>query len=257
MGLTPPRFGTWGFDASGMDASVKPGDDMYDYADGKAVAALVIPADRPRFGAFDVLSELSQARLRHIVEGYLDAPHSLMTDQGKIAALYVAFMDEGRAEALDAKPLAADLAKVKALSTRAAVARAMGASFGGAGGSFFYAAVNQDQKHPDRNVLHVGQAGLGLPDRDYYLKPAFAEKKAKYQAYVAQHADAWPAGPTPTAHAKAIVDLETKIAEAQLDPRREPRSRQDLQPHDRGRARARWRPASTGALPGRAPALAR
>jgi putative endopeptidase len=214
LGLTSPHFGTWGFDASGMDVSAKPGDDMYDYADGKAVAALVIPADRPRYGAFDVLSELSQARLRHIVEGYLDAPHSLMTDQGKIAALYVAFMDESRVEALGAEPLAADLAKVKALSTRAAVARAMGASFGGAGDSFFYAAVNQDQKHPDRNVLHVGQAGLGLPDRDYYLKPAFAEKKTKYQAYVALQLKnaGWP---DPDGAAQRVVDLETKIAEAQ------------------------------------------
>ena len=68
-GVAVPHYGAWGFDTAGMDTSVKPGDSMFQYANGKAAAAMVIPSDRPRFGAFDTLSELSQARLRKIVEG--------------------------------------------------------------------------------------------------------------------------------------------------------------------------------------------
>ncbi len=206
------RFGTWGFDVTGMDPSVKPGDSFFGYADGKAVAGLVIPADRPRFGAFDTLSELSQARLRAIVEGY-GAPKDLKSDQGKIAALYASFMDEARVEALDAKPLAADLARAQAIATPLDAARFMGSAQGGVGTSFFAGFVDLDRKQPDRNAFYVNQAGLGLPDRDYYLKPQFAPKKAKYEAYVALQLKSagWP---DPEGAAKRVVELETRIAEA-------------------------------------------
>jgi putative endopeptidase len=212
-GATAPHYGTWGFDVSGMDASVKPGDSFFEYANGKAVAAMVIPADRSRWGAFDILNELSQARLRTIVEGYLDRPQGAATDRGKIAALYLAFMDEGRIESLDARPLASDLARVRAIHTRAELARFMGEAHGGAGSPFFGAFVDLDYRNPNLNVLYLTQSGLGLPDRDYYLQPAFAEKKAKYEAYVATQLKnaGWP---DPEGAAKRVVALETRIAEA-------------------------------------------
>ncbi len=212
-GTTASRYGGWGFDASGMDTSVKPGDSFFEYANGKAVAALKIPSDRSRFGGFDVLTELSLNRVRAIVEKDAETPNAISSDRGKIAALYLAFMDETHIEALGAKPLAADLKRIKALSSRDAVARAMGQSFGDVGGSFFGAFVNQDRKDPNRNVLYIGQSGLGLPDRDYYLKPAFADKKTKYEAYIATQLKnaGWA---DPEGAAKRIVALESKIAEA-------------------------------------------
>src|SRR5690606_11152593 len=74
-----------------------------------------------------------------------------------------------------------------------------------------------DQKNPNRYVVSTSQSGLGLPNRDYYLSPLFAEKKVKYEAYVAQMLEM--AGWTdPVASAAAIVALETKIAEAHWTP---------------------------------------
>ena len=127
-----PHFGTWGFDTAGMDASVKPGDDFNRYVNGKAVDAIVIPNDRSRFGSFDILRELSDNRLHALVlkeAGRTDLKPG--TDDYKIAALYKAYMDTARIEALDAKPMAADLAAVRAIKTREDVARFMAASFDG------------------------------------------------------------------------------------------------------------------------------
>lgn len=211
--IAAKRMGPWGFDVSGMDRSVKPGDSFFQFANGKAVAALQIPADRPRFGAFVVLTELSETRVRALVEGYGAQHPALNTDQGKMAALYADFMDEAHIEALGVKPLETDLAKVKLLKDHADVAQAMGAAFGGVGSSFFGGYVGQDRKHPDVNVFYVGQGGLGLPDRDYYLKPAFAAKKTLYEAYVAQQLTnaGWP---EPEAAAKRVVALEMQLADA-------------------------------------------
>jgi len=122
-------------------------------------------------------------------------------------------MDEARVEALDAKPLAGDLAAIRKAKTLPAIATLMGSTNGGFGGSFFGAYVGQDAKDPTIHVTYMTQAGLGLPNRDYYLDAKFAEKKVAYQAYVAQILTmaGWA---NPAKAAADIVALETAIAEA-------------------------------------------
>ncbi|MBC6980218.1 M13 family metallopeptidase [Caulobacter sp. 17J80-11] len=209
-----PKYGTWGFDTAGMDTSVKPGDSFFRYANGKALDALVIPSDRSTYGSFPLLRELSDNRLKVLVEkAAADTGAAAGSDQAKIGALYNSFMDEARIQQLDAAPLAKDLAAIRALKTKADVARSMGASNAGFGRSFFGVGVSEDAKDPERNTLYVVQSGLGLPDRDYYLKDTFADKKTAYEAYVARMLRnvGWEnAGQA----AKDIVALETKIAEA-------------------------------------------
>ncbi len=205
-----PRMGTWGFDLAGRDPAVSPGQDFYTYANGGYVKTLEIPADRSRFGAFDKLNELSQNRMRAVVE-QAAADKTATGEHGKVGALYRSFTDETKVEALGKKPMTADMAAIKGEKTRADVARTMGASMKAFGGSVFGAGVQADAKDPDHYAVYLGQAGLGLPDRDYYLEASFAPQKAKYQAYVAQMLTlaGWP---NPAANAKAIVALETEIA---------------------------------------------
>jgi putative endopeptidase len=204
-----PRMGPWGFDTAGQDTSVKPGDDFFRYADGKAVDKLAIPPDRARFGAFDQLYDLSEARSRAVIE----APGSAAanTDEGKIKALYASFMNQGRLEALGAAPLEPELAAIKAAKTRSDLARLMGKDAASFYGSFFGVYIGDDAKDPQHYAVILSQGGLGLPDRDYYLTPQFAEKKAAYQTYIAATLAriGWL---EPEAQAKAIVDLETEIA---------------------------------------------
>ena len=209
-----PHYGTWGFDVAGEDKAVRPGDDFFGYADGTAVKALVIPPDRTSYGAFAMLAELSEARVHAILEtAARTAPAAPATSPGKIGAFYRAFMDEARVNALGAKPLTAELDAVRAAPDRAALASLMGRENDGFYASLFEVGIDTDEKNPDRYAVHLGQGGLGLPDRDYYLKPDFAAKKALYQAYVARMLGliGWQ---DPAGAAARIVDFETQVATA-------------------------------------------
>ncbi|HEX8262332.1 MAG TPA: M13 family peptidase, partial [Allosphingosinicella sp.] len=88
------RYGSWGLDTAGMDRSAKPGDDFYAYANGTWAKTTQIPADRSSYGAFAVLRELSEARLKTLVEGYRPGAAG---DEGKVAELYRGFLDEAAA----------------------------------------------------------------------------------------------------------------------------------------------------------------
>jgi putative endopeptidase len=183
--IAAPQIAPWGFDLAGRDISVSPGTDFNGYANGDYLKKLVIPADRSRYGAFDALQALSETRVHGILEQAAADPGAT-GDAGKIGAFYRAFMDERRADALGARPIAPELAAIRAATSREALARLMGEGSRGFYGSFFEVDTGVDAKDPDHYAIYVGQSGLGLPDRDYYLEASFAPQKAKYQAYVAQ-----------------------------------------------------------------------
>ncbi|WP_426041566.1 M13 family metallopeptidase [Brevundimonas sp. TWP2-3-4b1] len=218
-GTETPHYGTWGFDASGMDRSVSPGDNFNRFANGLALDRTVIPADRSSYGiSFGLLRELSDNRVKAMIDT-LVARTDLQagTDEQKIADAYRSYMDTARIEALDARPLQPFLTAIRAADSHEALAAYMGQTIGGLGGSFFGTGITTDQKDPDRYVVSTSQSGLGLPNRDYYLSPLFAEKKVKYEAYVAQMLEmiGWD---DPAGTAAAIVAMETKIAEAHWTP---------------------------------------
>jgi putative endopeptidase len=208
-----PRFGTWGFDISGMDTSVKPGDDWYRYASGTWVKNTRIPPDRARYGNFDELRELSDLRVSRLVESYKPGAPGTSVDQAKVAKLFRGFMDEAAIQALDAKPLEPRLAAVSAVANKEDMARLMGRSVGGFGSTFFATYVFDDPKNPDYYAATMRQAGLGLGDREMYLDAKFEPQKTRYREYVAQMLTLakWPDA---NEAAGRIVALETRIAQA-------------------------------------------
>jgi putative endopeptidase len=205
-----PRMGRWGFDLSGRDTSVSPGHSFFQHANGAYLRRMEIPADRSSYGAFNALDELSRDRMQAVIQKAA-AKRNASGAEAKVATLYNSFMDEARVNAVGAKPLMADLAQVRAARTREEVARLMGATAKGFGQSVFSVYIFDDAKDPLRYAVYLGQAGVTLPDRDYYLEPRFEKQKAAYQAYVAQmlKLSGWE---SPEANAKAIVDMETEIA---------------------------------------------
>ncbi|MDQ1193099.1 putative endopeptidase [Brevundimonas vesicularis] len=211
-GAAHSPFGAWGFDLAGRDTSVKPGDDFNEYANGTYLRTTEIPADKSRFGPFDVLYENAQSQLKSIIE--TSAANPANENARKVGALYASFMDEAKIEQLGATPLAADLAAVKAVTDHAGMARLMGESHSGFGGSLFGIDVFEDLKNPNLNSAYLGQGSLGLPDRDYYLKADFAAQREAYLAYLTTTLTAigW-ADPAKTA--ADILAFETKVADKQ------------------------------------------
>ncbi|HEY7851459.1 MAG TPA: M13-type metalloendopeptidase [Caulobacteraceae bacterium] len=207
---TGPQLAPWGFDLAGRDTAVAPGTDFFQYANGDYVKALVIPPDRSRYGAFDALAALSEQRVHDILEAAAADPRA-SGDEARIGAFYKAFMDEARVEALDAAPLAADLAAIRDARDKTALAALMGKNNDGYFGATFGVGIQADLKSPTRYAVYIGQQGLGMPDRDYYLEPSFAAQKAKYLDYVTQTLASvkWPDA---EAQAKAIVAMETEVA---------------------------------------------
>jgi putative endopeptidase len=207
--LQSPKYGAWGFDFDGRDAAVSPGQDFFRYADGGWLDRTEIPADRSNYGVSHRLRELSDARVRDLIE--TSAANPATHDQQLIAAFYKSFMDEARVEQLGAKPIAPELAAVRAATTRPALARLMGRAVETSQSSFFSLAVDGDPKHPDHATLLASQAGLGLPDREYYIDPQFEALRGQYKAYVAQQLKAigWP---EPERAAQAIFAMESAIA---------------------------------------------
>ncbi len=207
------KLGTWGFDAAGMERGADPGADFFAYASGNWAKTTQIPADKSMYGSFILLRDLSEARVRKLVESYEAGDPASGGDQAKVAALYAGFMDEAAVDALGAKPLAASLDAIRKAGDHEALAKLMGEAQGGMGASFFNLSVSDDAKDPDRYTLYLSQSGLGLGDREMYLDPKFAPQRERYQAYIAQLLTlaGWPES---EARAKAILAMETQIAQA-------------------------------------------
>ncbi len=212
--IAAKRFGTWGVDLEGMDRSVKPGDDFFKFVNGRWAATTEIPADKTRFGAFDILRDLSEARVRGILDRWAaDKNLAAGSDEAKIAIVYRTFLDEATAEKLDAKPIQPHLDAIRKAETHGDVARLMGRTNGSFGRPLFGTAVFDDAKDPEKYALYLSQSGIGLPDREYYLRDNFKAQRERYQKYVADLLKlvGWEEAEK---QAVDVVALETKIAEA-------------------------------------------
>jgi putative endopeptidase len=209
--LGPDHYGAWGVDLTTGDHMVKPGDDFFSYAEGGWYAKAQIPADQSSTGVGWTLRNRAQAQLRQIIES--SAAEAKTPTGQKVGALYKSFMDEARVEALDAKPLKPDLDKVAAVKSLPEFTVLMGKTASGFGKTLFGVGPLPDPRNPTLNILGLGQDGLGLPDRDYYLADNLKDKKAAYRAYI-ERTFAMIGYADPAKTADAVLAFETKVAEA-------------------------------------------
>jgi putative endopeptidase len=214
--------GGFGIDLAAMDRSVVPGDDFYRYVNGTWLKTSQIPADRSSLAEFGRLDELNTERGRAILEAAASAP---TTPEAKtLGDFYASLMDEAAAEAKGTKPLAPQLARIAAIDSPADLARGIAevsrgwlAPLPGGGSpvppSPIATGVTVDLKNPTRYLPAIGQGGIGLPDRDYFLLegPSFAKAREAYKTHLAAMFNL--AGfSEPGARSARVYALEERIA---------------------------------------------
>ena len=213
---SPPKPPSSGLEFDAFDKLVRPQDDLFRHANGGWLAKTEIPADKASYGSFDMLFDKSQADLRAIVE---EASKSTTktpgSDAQKIGDFYDSFMNETRVEELGLTPLNDELAAIDALKTKSDLAKHFGHFFKLNLINPIVGYVDGDAKEPGKEILYLYQGGLGLPDRDYYLKPdpKLNEYRQKYVTFLTDmlklSEDAAP-GKT----AENIFALESRLARA-------------------------------------------
>jgi len=225
----PPRPS--GIDLDTLDLDTRPQDDLYRFVNGRWLARHEIPADRAVDGAFRILHDRAEEHVREIIleagAAALDAggtgngADDAAADDvcGQIGRLYASFMDDERVETLGTAPLEADLALVDAATTPSGLAAAMGAlQRAGTGGAVSFW-VDNDAKDPNRYVVYLNQAGLGLPDESYYREDQYAPAREAYLDYVARILTVGGVVSADGADAAAgrIMALETALASHHWD----------------------------------------
>ncbi len=205
-----------GIDHQYFDQNVKGNDDFYQHVNGGWLTNTEIPADKSRWGTFDILHEESLKQLHDIVDELSKQQLVEGSSEQKVASLYANFMDEKSIEALGIQPIQAEITNVDALKSKKDIAQ-LAAHFSRIGvTSPFDVGIDQDMKNSTEMVAMLGQSGLGLPDRDYYLKndAKFKKIRSQYLKYIEKTLSL--AGDKQAAqHAQGILKLETQIAKIQ------------------------------------------
>ena len=205
-----------GVDLQYVDHAVRPQDDLYRYLNGKWLDTFQIPADKATYVSFTYVYDQVQDQLKTIVDGLGEAATGGDADAKKMADLYASFMDEAKLEALGFKPLQAEFARIDAIAGKKDIP-ALIARFNRTGAVAPYDFdVELDARDSTKYAVNISQSGLGMPDRDYYLKddPKLVQARTKYVAHVEKLLGL--AGDKEAAqNAAAILKLETSMAQIQ------------------------------------------
>jgi putative endopeptidase len=207
-----------GIETQNIDPAVRAQDDFFTYLNGNWLKNTEIPADKSSWGSFAKLRDDVQPQIRAIIEqAQKDKNAKAGSEARKIGDLYASFMDESKRDQLGYKPLTAELAKIRGVKDKKALP-ALFANLSKLGVNTPYAVyVGQDARESTRYAAHIYQSGLGMPDRDYYLKAddvKLAETKAKYERHI-ETMLSMIGRKDAAAAAKAIVALETDLAKVQ------------------------------------------
>src|SRR5580704_14827211 len=216
-----------GFDPNSLDRSADPCVNFYQYACGGWMAANPLPNDHARFGRFDALQDSNRSVLQNILESAsADKPGRSVVER-EIGDYYSACMDQKTIDAKGLAPVKRDLDRIAAIRDKARITDVAAELYRVGTSAFFEFGSSQDAKDSTQEIADLDQGGLGLPDRDYYLKtdPKSVELRKQYVAHVARMFEL--SGDAPASAAKkadAVMAIETALAKGSLDrvSRRDP-----------------------------------
>ena len=206
-----------GIDKSNISQTIKPGQDFYQYVNDGWLKSTQIPADKSNFGAFSILDDNTLAAVRGIIEeAAADKQAAAGSDRQKVGDFYRTYMDVASRNKAGIEPIRGMLDAVAAVKDKHEIMPLAALLYRQGVGSVFNVYVEPDAKKSEQYAVYVGQSGISLPDRDYYLKSDDRNKamQAALREYVR---DLLTAAGTSDAEksAQGVYELEAKLAELQ------------------------------------------
>lgn len=211
--------GSWGFSLSNLDRSCKPCDDFYEFAMGGWMKNNPIPPEYSTWGSFTELAEKNQEALRTVLEAAEKSNAAAGTNEQKIGDLYASCMDTAAINAAGVKPIAATLTEINAMKDPSDLQPEIAKLQQEGVGVLFRFSSTQDLDDSTKVIGNASQGGLGLPDRDYYLREDAKSKKlrADYSEHVAKMFQlAGDSREKSKTEAQTVVDFETGLAKASM-----------------------------------------
>lgn len=172
-----------------LNDSVRPGDDFYAYVNDGWMEANPVPADKKRYGAFDELQDKVNDDIHTLLENASDAPEGTVDRNiTLIGQFYRSGMDNATIGQEGLRPLSGDLAMIDAIATRADLTNATITLMEHGSGPVYTYNAEVNPKNSSVMIVYLWQGGLGLPDRDYYLRSDNTSRKIQdaYKAHIAR-----------------------------------------------------------------------
>ena len=198
-----------GIDLDELEPAIRPQDDLFRHVNQRWIERTEIPADKARYGSFYLLAEEAEKAVRDIIVESQSADPG--TEARKVGDLYASFMDEARVNALGAGPIQDALAQAVSVASIDDVLATLGRLERSGASGFFQAFVDNDPGAPERYLVFLEQAGLGLPDESYFREEKFAEIREKYVAFL-ERMFTLAGLDDAAARAARVFALETEIA---------------------------------------------
>jgi putative endopeptidase len=205
-----PEYGDFGVDLTARKESVKPGDDFFAYVNGSWQDTFTIPPDKATYSMGQKLDDEARANVRKIIEGASASKPAPGSIERKIGDYFASFMDTAKIEAEGVNATKPELDRIAAVKTTSELSKLFGEpGFQSPVGGY----VGPDDKNPDAYFVNLIQSGLGMPDRDYYVKddPKLKEIRTAYVAHIGRMLTLAGAADA-TAKAAQVMALETQIA---------------------------------------------
>ncbi len=197
-----------------LDPAIRPQDDLFRHVNQRWIDRTEIPSDKARYGSFYLLAEEAEKAVRDIIVEAQSADPG--TEERKIGDLYASFMDEARVNALAAGPIQDALAEAARVASIEDVLSTLGRLERAGASGFFQAFVDNDPGNPERYLVFLEQAGIGLPDESYFRDEKFAEVREKYVVFL-ERMFGLAGMDDAAARAARVVALETEIASHHWD----------------------------------------
>jgi len=217
--VTPAAKELSTIDMGYLDKNIRPSEDFFEFSNGTWIKNNPIPASESRWGSFNELENNNKRKLTEILEVFKTTTADKGTDAYILGRYYASYTNMEKRNSLDLSPIQSDLDKVKNLKSKGEIIGLIAEQHMYGINSLFNFGVGQDLKNVEKNISYLGQAGLSLPNRDYYLAENKKDIREKYKTHVGNMFKLLGYSDVESLKkAESVLSFETKLAESMMSP---------------------------------------